>query len=682
MAEEDARIEQLRSENDRLQRQLEEANETLEAIRCGEVDALVINKGGANQVFTLEGADHPYRMFVEEMHQGAVTLSQGFVVLFCNDRFTKMMQYQPEQITGTPFGTFVHPASGSSWQALMDRAETGRAEAELQLQREDGTTFPVLVAVSVTQSAHGSRLILVVSDLTEQKQHERLQLAEKDLLASQLRLRRIIDGVLEAIVVVDDAGRFLDANLAAERVFGVEPDGLIGWNISEFKEPGNHLENVWQRLQEGTSPLIEFQICRSQGTLIDAEAYYVPAILPGRHLLVVHDITERKLMEKQRAELEAQIQQVKKQEALAVLAGGVAHDFNNLLATMLGNANLASMVVEPDSKVMSYMAAIEKAAMRAAKLTRQMVAYTGQGKYHKGEVDLNLVLREAMLHFSDSMPPQVNVHLLLSDRLPFVQGDSTQFSEILVNLLTNAVEAMEPGRGSRLLLRTRGEYLDQAAIDRGSWALPVAQGYYTTVEVVDEGIGMGPDVVDRLFEPFFSTKFAGRGLGLAEVIGVVRNHGGGVQVQSEPGKGSSFKIFLPSMRAPRSAHPRESSPAWRGEGQILVVDDEKDERNKVRGMAEELGFTVIEAANGMAAVELFRLRHGDLALVLLDLSLPLADARVALGEIQKIDINVPVVVGCPYWEKEGDLPVEVQVGSLRKPYRLAEFRGLLQRTLA
>jgi signal transduction histidine kinase len=428
--------------------------------------------------------------------------------------------------------------------------------------------------------------------------------------------------------------------------------------------------------------LIEFQICHAEGTLIDAEAYYVPDILPGRHLLVVHDITERKLMEKQRAELEAQIQQVKKQEALAVLAGGVAHDFNNLLATMLGNANLASMIVEPDSKVMSYMAAIEKAAMRAAKLTRQMVAYTGQGKYHKGEVDLNLVLREAMLHFSDSMPPQVNVHLLLSDRLPFVQGDSTQFSEILVNLLTNAVEAMEAGRDSRLLLRTRGEYLDQTAIDRGSWALPVVKGHYTTVEVVDEGAGMGPDVVDRLFEPFFSTKFAGRGLGLAEVIGVVRNHGGGVQVQSEPGKGSSFKIFLPAMRAPRSLHPRDSSTAWRGEGQILVVDDEKEERNKVRNMAEELGFTVIEATNGMEAVELFRLHHGDLALVLLDLSLPLADAGVALGEILKIDINVPVVVGYPYWAKEEDLPVVVQAGSLRKPYRLAEFRGLLQRTVA
>jgi two-component system, cell cycle sensor histidine kinase and response regulator CckA len=166
------------------------------------------------------------------------------------------------------------------------------------------------------------------------------------------------------------------------------------------------------------------------------------------------------------------------------------------------------------------------------------------------------------------------------------------------------------------------------------------------------------------------------------VIGIVRSHGGGVQVQTELGKGSSFKMYLPAMLAPRSTRPGVSSPTWRGEGRILVADHEEGERYKVRHMAEELGFTVIEATGGMEAVDIFRLRHGDLALVLLDLSLPTMDGRVAFREIHKIDSTIPVVLGHPYGVPERGIPAEEQVAFLGRPYRLAEFRGILQRTLA
>jgi len=398
--------------------------------------------------------------------------------------------------------------------------------------------------------------------------------------------------------------------------------------------------------------------------------------------LVLSDITARRRGEEVKARLERLLQQADKSKAIGALACGIAHDFNNLLATIVGNANLTLMMVEPDSKAASYMAAIEKAAMRAAKLTHQMLAYAGQGKTACAELDLNLVLRESLHFIQDAIPAQVDLHAVLSDRLPFVLADPTQIAESIVNLLNNALEAMPPDPGRRLIVRTRAECLDQAAIDAGSWALPVAPGHYATLEVTDEGPGMPPEVVTRLFEPFFSTKFMGRGLGLAEVIGVVRDHGGGIQVQTEVGKGSSFKILLPAMRAPRTVHPGASVPTWRGQGNILVVEHEEEERKKVRRMAEELGFTVLEATEGMEAVDVFCHRHGDLAMVLLDLSLPKMDGRVAFRAIHEIDSSIPVVLGHPHGVQEKVIPEEAQAGVLGKPYRLAEFRSVLQRTLA
>jgi CheY-like chemotaxis protein len=365
-----------------------------------------------------------------------------------------------------------------------------------------------------------------------------------------------------------------------------------------------------------------------------------------------------------------------------VLAGGMAHDFNNLLATIVGNANLASMMVEPDSKVSAFMTAIEKAAMRAAKLTRQMLAYSGQGKYHQAVLDLNLVLKESMHFIPVPIASQVHVHVILSDRLPFVQGDPSQISEVMVNLLTNALEAMETGREGRLIVRTSAESLDQAGLESCDWALAIQEpGHFATLEVTDEGAGMGSEIMSQLFEPFFTTKFTGRGLGLPEVMGVLRSHGGGILVRSEPGRGSTFKLFFPAMRAPRTKPPVDFLPVWRGQGRILVVDDEEEERNRVRRMAEQLGFSVLEAAGGPEAVELFRLRHGDLALVLLDLSLPRMDGLAALQEIRKINSTIPVVLGTPYQARE-PAPPEAQAGCLKKPYRQAEFQGLLQRTLA
>ncbi|WP_257309599.1 hybrid sensor histidine kinase/response regulator [Geothrix fuzhouensis] len=383
------------------------------------------------------------------------------------------------------------------------------------------------------------------------------------------------------------------------------------------------------------------------------------------------------------ANLEAQLLEAQKLETLGVLAGGVAHDFNNLLTAILGNANLGTMSAEEGRDVTPYFEAIEKAAMRAASLTRQLLAYAGTGKPVMAEVDFGIVAMEAIQVFTASLPRNVALHSDLAEGLPLVHGDATQIFQVLMNLITNAAEACPAGVVGRITIRTREETVDEAALGTGHWVLPLTPGRYASLEVADTGEGMTPELVKRAFEPFFTTKFTGRGLGLAAVMGIIRSHGGGLWVGSEPDGGSSFKIFMPALAGSAGTPPAESlPPVWRGEGQILVVDDELTVSTVARSMAEHFGFSVLEARDGLEAVELFRLHHGELAMVLMDLIMPGMDGQQAFREMRKIDRSVPVVLSSGYNVSNTDLFVEGLAGLLKKPYRLAEFQEALQRALA
>ena len=246
----------------------------------------------------------------------------------------------------------------------------------------------------------------------------------------------------------------------------------------------------------------------------------------------------------------------------------------------------------------------------------------------------------------------------------------------------DAEVALAGALGDRVLtLRTCAESVDQAAIESGSWVLPMKPGNFATLEVADTGIGIQPELLALVFDPFYSTKFAGRGLGLAAVIGIIGSQGGGICVRSELGRGSTFKIYLPAILGPRSVPDSEPVPTWRGEGRILVVDEEAVVRNTARHMAERLGFSVLEAGDGLEAVKLFRYYHGDLALVLLDLTMPPMSGLETFRQLREIDSNVPVVLSSRYDAQDTELPLEGVTGFLYKPYRLAEFQGLLKRTL-
>jgi PAS domain S-box-containing protein len=281
---------------------------------------------------------------------------------------------------------------------------------------------------------------------------------------------------------------------------------------------------------------------------------------PVRLVAVTTDITDRKRAEEERDALNKQLQDAQRWESLGVLAGGIAHDFNNILTVILGSAGLARKLVQPDHAVTPHLDQIDQASRRAADLCRQLLAYAGQSRTVAGKTDLNGLIRNSTALFAVSAARSAAVRFNLRDGLPPVAADPAPVRQVLVNLVMNALEAM----GDTEEGEARGEVVvstDLAEITPGSlsdYHLPPAPGRYVRLVVADTGPGIPPEVRARMFDPFFTTRFAGRGLGLAAVLGIMRAHHGAIRVNSEPGKGTSVEAFWPEGKRNGDAHPAES----------------------------------------------------------------------------------------------------------------------------
>jgi nitrogen-specific signal transduction histidine kinase/CheY-like chemotaxis protein len=395
----------------------------------------------------------------------------------------------------------------------------------------------------------------------------------------------------------------------------------------------------------------------------------------------IQDITERKQLEEEKRSLERQVQQKQKMESLGVLAGGIAHDFNNLLMVVLGHAELALGGIPPKSPARRNLEEITIAARRAADLSLQMLAYAGKAIFILERVGLPELV-EAMAHaLNTAISKKAILTLNLESGLPPIEADPSQIRQIVMNLVTNASEAIGDRSGVITVSvgRTR---CDEESLQKTELRDDLPPGLYVHLEVTDTGIGMDEKTRSRIFEPFFSTKLTGRGLGLAAVLGIVRSHKGAVMVSSDPGKGTTFKILFPALTDAEDAtrSPDSSSLAdWRGKGTILLVDDEESLIALGARMLDHLGFTVLTAANGLEAVELYRERGREIDLVLMDLTMPRMDGAKAFGELLRLNPDVCVVLASGYAEDdvssrfEGDWPA----GIIRKPYTLAKLRETL-----
>jgi PAS domain S-box-containing protein len=444
-----------------------------------------------------------------------------------------------------------------------------------------------------------------------------------------------------------------------------------------------------QMMETGKSGMVEYRTnpTRARTRHLSAAFDLVPAGSgkPPTAVGTVLDITDIRQAQIEREQLDRKMQETQKLESLGVLAGGIAHDFNNLLTSILGNASIAAMDLPPGSPVNECIEQITEASMRAADLCKQMLAYSGRGRFIVQKLDLGQLVEQTAQMLQISISKKAVLRFRLEKGLPPVEVDATQIRQVIMNLVINASEAIGEQSGvisiSTGLTRVDRNYLHGTLIDAD---LPA--GDYVFLEVSDTGCGMSAETRAKIFDPFFTTKFTGRGLGLAAVLGIVRGHKGAMKVYSEVGRGTTFKLLFPAASGVTEASAKSpaASPAWRGEGSVLVVDDEETMRTTIARMLPKIGLEAVLVSDGREAVEVFRAHPGRFALVLLDLTMPHMDGEQTFTELRRIrpDVRVVLMSGFNAQEALVRFTGKGLASFLQKPFTIDELRSVLRSVMA
>ncbi len=497
-----------------------------------------------------------------------------------------------------------------------------------------------------------------------------------------------VEAAADGIVVTDDRGRVTRFNQRAVEMWNPPPDVLssgsvdqwLAWAATLVLRPDEVASNYQAALASDNEHAAVIYL--RDGRVF--ERYSRPQRVDGRtvgRVFSFRDISARLKAEEEHRTLERQMLHVQKLESLGVLAGGIAHDFNNLLVSVLGNAGLALAETDPASPARSRLADIEVAAQRAAELTRQMLAYAGRGRFLVQRLDLSELVRELVTLLRTVVPRTAEIDIRLADNLPAVEGDAAQLRQVVMNLVTNAADAIA-GAPGRIEVTTGRMFATRDHLSRSSIGQDLAPGEFVFAEIADTGCGMDQKTLARIFDPFFTTKVTGRGLGLAAVLGIVRSHRGAITVESSPGAGTRFRLLLPIVAVAQSEQrtPRTPSNALESSGTVLIVDDDNGVRTVATLSLERAGFRVVTACDGEEGMALMQQRGADFDIVLLDMTMPRLSGADTLHLIRQLRPALPVVLTSGYTEPdvESRFTPEQIAGFLQKPFTPATLVRTIQ----
>ncbi|NTV49791.1 MAG: transporter substrate-binding domain-containing protein [Geobacteraceae bacterium] len=388
---------------------------------------------------------------------------------------------------------------------------------------------------------------------------------------------------------------------------------------------------------------------------------------------------ERRQAEEEKLLVEQQFQQTQKLESLGVLAGGIAHDFNNILAIIMGYCSLTKMDYENADK---HIPEIEKAAERAAALSRQMLAYAGKASLSQAQVNTWMLVDEMVTMLKTTIQKNVVIKAELGTDIPFIMGDASQIRQVVMNLVINAAEAIGDAEGAIDVRLVKAE-LKAKHTEKDHLGLIIPPGRYILFEVTDNGCGMDEETSRKIFEPFYTTKFTGRGLGMSAVLGIIKAHNGAMQLESHPGQGTTFKVYLPvqfSKSESEEAQQKAASAPWHGSGTILLAEDEEQVKSIAIILLQELGFTVLDAENGKEALELYQQNTADINLVITDMGMPVMNGYELFYKLKQLDPHLPIIISSGFGEGDIDskIPREEIAGLINKPYNFDQLREVLR----
>jgi two-component system cell cycle sensor histidine kinase/response regulator CckA len=505
-------------------------------------------------------------------------------------------------------------------------------------------------------------------DITERRR------SEQALRSSEELWRRVFELFPGPITLSDVDGTIINCNHEFCEVLGYPREEIIGHKTTVFAtwlDPSQRAHMYSQLAQGRVVDWLEFKMRRRDGQVRNMQITARPIELAGStaFLAVGRDITELRT-------LEQQMLHSQKLESLGVLAGGIAHDFNNLLTGILGNADLARSEMSPLAPARASLEGIEVASRRAADLCRQLLAYSGRGRFIVEPINPRELVQEMEHMLSVSVSKKVVLKYHFAKGLPSIEADASQLRQVVMNLVVNASEAI--GERSGVVSITVGlAHCDADYLKGCVGGECLDPGDFVYIEVADTGRGIASGDVVRIFDPFYSTKFTGRGLGLAAVLGIVRGHHGAIKVYSENGKGTTFKLLFRIVET-ESKRP-EAKPAAAAvpqhKGRILLADDEETIRNLGRRMLQALGFEVITAADGREAVEKFITCMDTIDLVILDLTMPHTDGETCFRELRQLKPGVKVILSSGYNEQDivNRFAGKGLAGFVQKPYTTKEL---------